>query len=432
MVHVAGKSINLAMSVRGLAALNQLGIGKHVAEEYGIPMYSRLIHTPTGETYPVPYGKKDECIYSVGRRYVNEILLTEGEKYPNLHYHFEHKLTEIDIEKADLTFQTGGETIKVTENEMIFGCDGAFSNVRKALMRKPYFNYSQEYIPHAYLELHIDPVIKEDGTKDFRIPPNHLHIWPRGQFMLIALPNQDCSFTLTMFMPVETFDGIKDMYDLIAFFEKYFCDAIPAIGKDKLIEDYFATKPTSLISIKCSPYNWLDKVLIMGDAAHAMVPFYGQGMNCGMEDTLVLDHFMSEYPDDRLKAFTEYSKFRNPDAEAMCDLAMYNYIEMRDLTARLSFFLRKKLDNFLFWIAPSKWVPLYTSVTFSRMRYSNCISNRKWQDDLLDTMIHRFGIVSGISVLAIGGLYLKKNQDELTLKLFEFGLKIMSLFPTSK
>jgi len=405
------------MSVRGLSALNQIGIGKHVAEEYGIPMYSRLIHTPSGETYAVPYGKKDECIYSVGRRYINEVLLSEGEKFPNLHYHFEHKLTDIDVEKADISFQCPGneDPIKVTENDFVLGCDGAFSNIRKALMRKPYFNYSQEYIPHAYLELSIDAVIREDGTKDFGIPPNHLHIWPRGQFMMIALPNQDRSFTLTLFMPTETFNGIKDMYDLMAFFEKYFPDSIEPIGKDKLIKDYFATKPVSLISIKCSPYNWLDKCLIMGDAAHAMVPFYGQGMNCGMEDTLVLYHFMSvKYPDDRLLAFTEYSKHRNPDAEAMCDLAMYNYIEMRDLVNKTSFLLRKKLDNFLFWIMPQRWVPLYTSVTFSRMRYSHCISNKKWQDDLLDTLIQRIGIAAGI-VFVIGGSYLFQQRNESSI-----------------
>merc|ERR1719328_300554 len=228
-------------------------------------------------------------------------------------------------------------------------------------------------------------------------------------------------------MPKITFDGITNADDLVHFFETYFADSIPLLGKEKMIEDYFNTRPLPLISIKCNPYNFKDKCLIMGDAAHAMVPFYGQGMNCGMEDVLVLHDMMQKYPNDRKKAFEEYSKFRNPDAEAMCDLAMYNYIEMRDLTAKTSFLLRKKLENFLFWIAPSKWVPLYTSVTFSRMRYSNCISNKKWQDDLLDTIIHRLGVVSGISILAFGGMFLRKYQDDLALKLFEGSLKIMSL-----
>merc|ERR1712001_31779 len=199
--------------------------------------------------------------------------------------------------------------------------------------------------------------------------------------MMIGLPNQDKTFTVTLFMPTEVFEGIQDRDTLLQFFNTNFRDAIPLIGKEKLVTDFFANRHLPLVSVKCFPYHVSSSSVIMGDAAHAMVPFYGQGMNCGMEDVLVFEDMMSKYPNDRKKAFEEYSKFRNPDAEAMCDLAMYNYIEMRDLTARLSFFIRKKFDNFLFWIAPSKWVPLYTSVTFSRMRYSNCISNKKWQDD---------------------------------------------------
>jgi len=401
--HVQGKSINLAMSVRGLSALNSIGLGNHVAEEYGIPMRARMIHRLDGTTYPVPYGKQGQAIYSVGRRYVNEILLTAGEKYPNLHVHFEHKLTNIDIDTAKMVFtKKSGETVNL-EADFILGCDGAFSTVRKALMRRPWFNYRQEYIPHAYLELCIPPT----SNDDFAMPANYLHIWPRGQFMMIALPNQDKSFTVTLFMPRSVFEGISNGYDLVKFFEEHFPDSIPLIGKDKLIEDYFNTKPAPLISIKCNPYNWSDKCLIMGDAAHAMVPFYGQGMNCGMEDVLVLHDMMQKYPNDRKKAFEEYSKFRNPDAEAMCDLAMYNYIEMRDLTARKSFLLRKYLDNFLYWLVPKVWVPLYTSVTFTRMRYHQCIKNKAWQDELLASIGNK--IFSGTVILGLGGLLWYKS-----------------------
>jgi len=377
--HVPGKSINLAMSIRGLSALNSIGLGNHVAEEYGIPMRARMIHNLDGSTYPVPYGKDGQAIYSVGRRYVNEILLDAGEKYPNLRMHFKHRLTSIDIDEAKMVFSNQGQEVK-SEADFILGCDGAFSTVRKALMRRPWFNYKQEYIPHAYLELCIPAT--EDN--DFAMPANYLHIWPRGQFMMIGLPNQDKSFTMTLFMPKSTFDGITNGTDLLNFFEEYYADSIPLIGKDRLVQDYFSIKPSPLISIKCFPYHWMDKCLILGDAAHAMVPFYGQGMNCGMEDVLVFEDMMSKYPNDRKKAFEEYSKFRNPDAEAMCDLAMYNYIEMRDLTARTSFLLRKKLDNFLYWLTPSFWIPLYTSVTFTRMRYHLCIQNKKWQDECLD------------------------------------------------
>merc|ERR1719270_2788761 len=195
---------------------------------------------------------------------------------------------------------------------------------------------------------------------------------------------------MTLFMPKVVFDGITNGYDLIQFFEEHFADSIPLIGKEKLIEDYFNTNPLPLISIKCSPYHVSDKCLILGDAAHAMVPFYGQGMNCGMEDVLVLNDMLQQFPGDRKKAFEEYSKHRNPDAEAMCDLAMYNYIEMRDLTARTSVLLRKKLDSVLHWALGWKWVPLYTSVTFSRMRYHLCVQNKKWQDQLLE-QVFKYG-----------------------------------------
>merc|ERR1711992_211730 len=417
MEHVPGRSINLAMAVRGLGALNKIELDNHVQEEYGIPMYARMIHNTDGKTNPIPYGKENQCIYSVGRRYVNEILLDQGSTYDDIHFHFQHKLLKANLEKPELTFerQDVGESdnkLVTVKPDLVIGCDGAFSAVRKEMMKKPRFNYSQTYIPHAYMELCMPPV-----NGDFAMPPNYLHIWPRGQFMMIGLPNQDKSFTMTLFMPKITFDGITNGDDLLNFFEEYFRDSIPLLGKDKMIVDYFNTKPLPLISIKCSPYHLKDKCLIMGDAAHAMVPFYGQGMNCGMEDVLVLDEMFRKYPNDRLKAFEEYSKHRNPDAEAMCDLAMYNYIEMRDLTARRSFLLRKALDNFLYWVFPHKWVPLYTSVTFTRMRYHHCISNKKWQDELLEK-IGNFMAMSSVAA-GLGGLFWLDTNIQLSRSLLE-------------
>lgn len=409
--HVPGRSINLALSVRGLTALDGLGLGDHMRNEYGIPMHGRLIHTPEGDTYPVPYGKKGQCIYSVGRRYMNEILLTAGEKYDNLHFHFEHKLTNVNVDEAKLTFQLPGESEeKTVTSDFILGCDGAFSTVRKAMMRKPRFNYSQEYIPSSYLELCIPPT--EDG--EFAMPPNYLHIWPRGTFMLIALPNQDRSFTVTLFMPYQKFDELTDASSLLAFFSTHFADSIPLIGKDRLVADFLANPAPSLVSVKCSPYNWSDKCMILGDAAHAMVPFYGQGMNCGMEDVCVLDEQLALYPLDRKQAFDEYSKLRNPDAEAICDLAMYNYVEMRDLVAQPGFLIRKKLDGLLHRMMPSFWVPLYTSVTFTRMRYHQCIENKKWQDQVLGKIIFwaKWGSLGAIGA-ASATLFVSRRPDML-------------------
>lgn len=204
------------------------------------------------------------------------------------------------------------------------------------MMKRPWFNYSQEYIPHSYMELSVPPT--PEG--DFAMAKNYLHIWPRGRFMMIALPNQDRSFTLTLFMPNDTFNSIHNETSLLDFFRDNFKDSIPLIGKEKLIEDFFQNKALPLVSVKCSPYNVGSTALIIGDAAHAMVPFYGQGMNCGMEDCLVLNDSLDKHQDLRT-ALEEYSAYRNPDAEAMCDLAMYNYVEVTNKNSRAFVILKR-------------------------------------------------------------------------------------------
>ena len=180
------------------------------------------------------------------------------------------------------------------------------------------------YIPHLYMEL----CIPATASGDFAMPPNYLHIWPRGQFMMIGLPNQDKTFTITLFMPSDTFKNITYQSDLITFFEDNFPDSIPLIGEDRLLSEFFANKALPMVTVKCKPYHVRDKSIILGDAAHAMVPFYGQGMNCGMEDVLVLDTLLDKFNENIKDAFEEYTNFRNPDAEAIIDLALYNYIEV--------------------------------------------------------------------------------------------------------
>ena len=325
--HVPGRSINLAMSVRGLAAMNKVGLGEHVRQEYGIPMHARMIHSTTGESTAIPYGKESQAIYSVGRRYINEVLLDAGDKESNISFHFNHKLVKVNLDKPELVFErqdvVGEGREVVVRPHLVIGCDGAFSNVRKEMMKRPRFNYSQEYIPHAYMELCMPSI-----AGDFAMPPNYLHIWPRGSLMMIGLPNQDKSFTVTLFMPTEVFDSIKDEAAVLNFFHDNFRDAVPLIGKEKLVEDFLSNRALPLVSVKCSPYHVSSTSLIMGDAAHAMVPFYGQGMNCGMEDCLVLEDCLDKAGGDLAAALQLYTTTRNPDAEAMCDLAMYNYVEV--------------------------------------------------------------------------------------------------------
>ncbi|KAL7635011.1 UNVERIFIED_CONTAM: hypothetical protein RMT77_013996 [Armadillidium vulgare] len=395
MEHVPGRSINLAMSIRGRTGLRDIGVEEKIIRDHGIPMRGRMIHGTDGSMKPIFYNKDGKCIYSVGRRHVNEVLLSRAEEFPNVEVHFKHKLINVDLDSGKMTFEITDTKETVTRRaDLVIGCDGAYSSVRKQMLKRPHFNYQQEYIPHGYMELCIPPT--SDGK--FAMPENYLHIWPRGQYMMIALPNQDKSWTVTLFMPFHIFDSLSTPDKLLDFFQDNYPDAIKLIGKQKLIKDYFDNKALPMISVKCSPYHVGTSALILGDAAHAMVPFYGQGMNCGMEDCVVLDDLLNQYNDDFNKVLPLYTKTRNPDAEAIVDLAMYNYVEMRDLVNSRFFLLRKVLDNFLYTFLPNTWIPLYTMVTFTRERYHMCILKKKWQDKVIRKAVLGFGIFSTIAI----------------------------------
>ncbi|XP_078672663.1 kynurenine 3-monooxygenase-like isoform X1 [Branchiostoma floridae x Branchiostoma belcheri] len=406
---VRGRSINLALSYRGRQALKKVGLEDQVVQD-GIPMYARMIHDLNGTLRPIPYGKSDQYIMSVDRRKLNETLLTAAEERPDVTLHFQHKLVSCDLEKGKLTFKiepangddsldqtyqrNGGEDVEVT-TDLIMGNDGAYSAIRKHMVKRPRFNYSQEYIPHGYMELTVPP-----HNGEFAMAINYLHIWPRNEYMMIALPNQDKSFTLTLFMPFDMFEQLKTGDDVVKFFMEKFPDSVPLIGEESLKETYFRLPPLPLVSVKCFPYHVSDKAVIMGDAAHAMVPFYGQGMNCGFEDCLVFDEIMEKLDSDLSKVLPEYSMYRSPDAHAINDLAMYNYIEMRKSVNSRWFLMRKKVDAFLHAIMPRVFIPLYTMVSFTRIRYHVVINKAKKQDVLVDNSIQAL-----MALAAVGGGY---------------------------
>jgi len=393
--YVTGKSINLSLAVRGRAALAELGIEDEVLAA-GTPMYGRMIHDLDGTQRSIPYGKKDQFNMSTDRRKLNEILLDELEKYPNVTMHFNRKLTKCDVEKGDCEFEsTASEPVMQESFDLVCGCDGAFSATRKQVMRSTRFNYAQEYIPHGYIELIIPPT--KDG--EFAMAKNYLHIWPRGTFMMIGLPDKaDKSFVMTLFMPFSVFDTIHTEEDAMNFFQTEFPDSIPLIGKDHIMKQLLHTKAQPLIAIKCSPYYVKDKTVLLGDAVHATVPFYGQGMNCGFEDCLVFNECMDKYGDNLAEVLPAYSKLRTPDGEGVVDLSMFNYIEMRHNVNTWTYLLRKKVDNLLQWIIPNTWVPLYTMVSFTRIRYSDCIAYRKWQDKILSRVLLGVGMTSFLSL----------------------------------
>lgn len=281
---------------------------------------------------------------------------------------------------------------------LVIGCDGAFSAVRRHFLQTLHgFDYSQTFIEHGYIELCIPPL-----NGDFQMPPNYLHIWPRGQFMMIALPNQDKSWTVTLFMPFTHFARLQDGAALVAFFREHFADVMPLIGIERLERDFFAVRPQHLVSVKCRPYHVSDRALLLGDAAHAMVPFFGQGMNAGFEDCTLLGRICDAYGTDFERILAEFSEQRCDNAHTICDLAMDNYVEMRDLVTRLWFRARKMLDEMLFAVLPAGcWVPLYNAVSFTTMPYAECRRNRQWQDRVL---WRTMWLVLGSCALAVGWL----------------------------
>ncbi|XP_041865514.1 kynurenine 3-monooxygenase-like [Melanotaenia boesemani] len=400
---VKGRSINLALSHRGRQALKHVGMEEKIVSQ-GIPMHARMIHSLSGKQSPIPYGKKGQYILSVDRANLNKQLLTEAEKYSNTKLNFDHKLQNWNPETGLMTFVRSDESREQIHADLIVGCDGAFSAIRKQFLRRSRFNYSQTYIPHGYMELTIPPI-----NGEFAMKPNYLHIWPRNTFMMIALPNLDKTFTCTLFMPFEEFEKITTGDEVIEFFQNYFPDSIPLIGVEALKRDYFRLPAQAMVSVKCSPYHIGDKCVLMGDAAHAVVPFYGQGMNAGFEDCIVFDEIMDQFNEDFSAVLPEYTRVRVPDDHAIADLAMYNYVEMRAHVNSKWFLFRKYVDNVLHFLMPKAIIPLYTMVTFTRTRYHVAVERWHWQNKVIN-----YSLLLGAAGAVVGGSYLLiKNPPDM-------------------
>lgn len=358
-----GRSINLAMSVRGWKAVEMAGIHEQLASE-AIPMTGRMMHGIDGSLTYQAYGKEGQAIYSVSRGGLNLALLNIAAQFPNVQFHFEHRCTEVDLQSPRISFEDIKSGRHFTEDApLIFATDGAFSAVRYALQRTDRFNYQQRYLEHGYKELNIPP---SEGVK---LEKNALHIWPRGHFMMIALPNADHSFTCTLFLPfegAEAFEHLKDDASVSAFFQRYFPDVIPYMPS--LLDDFHRNPTASLVTVQCTPWQWQNRILLLGDAAHAIVPFYGQGMNAGFEDCTILDAMYDEFGGDWSNIIPAFSNRRKADGDAIAELALRNFIEMRDLVADPQFLLRKKIAAYLHEKYPD-FLPVYSMVTFSNTPY---------------------------------------------------------------
>ncbi|XP_030760494.1 kynurenine 3-monooxygenase [Sitophilus oryzae] len=386
-----GRSINLALSHRGRKTLRLVGLELSIMES-SIAMKGRMIHPVAGETSSIPYDLvNNQCIYSVGRNFLNQILLNAAEKHEGVTLVFKHKLSDVNFEENTLKLINQETKEIITETaDLIIGADGAFSCLRGFMQKRFLYDLTQSYIEHGYMELRVP------ASRGHKLRNNHLHIWPRGTFMMIALPNQDSSWTVTLFMPFKQFKSITDPEKLLNFFSNTFTDALELIGKEELVQTFFTSNPAPLITVKCGQYHMGDRFLIIGDAAHAMVPFYGQGMNAGFEDCTILNNLLNEHKDNVKASIEAFSEQRRQDVHAVCDLALYNYKEMRDLVTTRSFKFRKTLDGVLSKWLPEIWTPLYNSVSFSHMEYHKCLENKLWQDKVLKRI---FQMISTILIL---------------------------------
>ena len=377
---VGGRSINLALSTRGIHALEQLGIADEVLR-HAIPMRGRMIHDKSGDLHFAPYDvDPKKCINSIGRAALNTTVIEAAQRYSNVRVHFNHRCTDVDLTEPFAYFETE-EGQATAKGDAVIGVDGAFSAVRQSMQKKlGNFEYDESYLAHGYKELTIPP--GQDGS--WQMEKNALHIWPRKSFMMIALPNPDGSFTCTLFWEFEgprSFAMTKTDDQVCDFFREEFPDAVPLMPT--LLQDFKDNPTGSLVTIRCGPWFYKDKVALVGDAAHAVVPFYGQGMNAAFEDCDVLDECLQKFPDNRERAFAEYFGRRKENADALADLAIGNFIEMRDKTASRAFRAKKKLDHMLEAALPGVYLPLYTMVTFTRIPYAEAARRARRQDRIV-------------------------------------------------
>lgn len=397
----AGRSINLAISTRGLDALSRAGLDGPVRES-GVAMFGRAIHGRGGGVTHQPYSSdRNNHLLSVDRDLLNTTLLDACDGRRGVTLCFGHKLVDLDIDSATVRLQHDG-TDRSATHDVILGADGAYSGVRSRMQRTERFAYEQEYLEHGYKELTIHPAA--DGSP--RLDPHALHIWPRGGHMMIALANPDNSFTCTLFWPFDGpsgFSTIDTPDEVLEIFGRDFVDAAAVI--DDLTEQYLSHPTSSLVTIRCSPWTLGGRVLVIGDAAHAVVPFYGQGANAALEDVTLLVEELERHDDDFATAFTSFSNARKPDADALAELALDNFIEMRDRVATRRFRLDAAARRMLHRWFPTQFVPLYEMVTFSRTPYARARDRAKQQDRRLRVLVLGAVLVTvGLVVAILVGL----------------------------
>lgn len=403
----AGKSINLATSFRGWKALDEMEIGNEI-RKIAIPMYGRTMHDLNGNKTYQPYGINNQAIFSVSRGEINCKLMDIAEQKGNTEISFNEECIGADL-KNGIVHLKNTQTGKISEikSDVVFGTDGAFSAIRYNAMQKlDRFNYSQNYIEDGYREILLPA--NPDGS--YKLDKNTLHIWPRGRFMLIALPNFDGSFTCTLFMPHEgheyCFNNLTSKAKVETFFKEVFPNFFEMMPN---IADAWEDHPlSSLAIIRCFPWTH-GKTALMGDAAHATVPFFGQGMNAGFEDCSVMYSLMKKHNEDWEKVFKDYELLRKPNGDAVQDLSLLNYIVMRDKVADPTFQLQQKVERRIAELYPGKYFPMYSMVSFSDIEYQVALKQGKEQDEMIQNLIKKNNINNDTNI---------QNIDELIHNFF--------------
>jgi kynurenine 3-monooxygenase len=377
-----GRSINLAISTRGITALEKVGLAEKVLEN-AIPMLGRMIHDEKGNTELLPYTpKKDKAIYSISRQGLNSILLDAADSYPNIQIHFNQFCQSYNF-KRHVAFMRGADIFDeyAITGKAIIACDGATSAIRNSLFSMDCFNYSQNFENHGYKEL----TIPAGGQTLFQIEPNALHIWPRKSFMLIALPNKEGTFTCTLFLAYEgnpSFAALQTQEAVKSFFTQYFPDAYALIPN--LEEEFFGHPTGALKTVKCFPWVYDEKLALLGDAAHAVVPFYGQGMNCSFEDCVAMNEALDDCQDNWQEALLIYQQKRKCNADAIADMAIENFIEMRDSVTDEKYLKRRKAELLLEERFPEKFQSRYSMVSFSNIPYATALARARRQERILE------------------------------------------------
>ncbi|NCX96104.1 MAG: FAD-dependent monooxygenase [Chitinophagia bacterium] len=379
----AGRSINLAMSTRGWHALELAGL-RQALEAIAIPMYGRYLHQADGSHTTQPYSKNNEAIYSVSRGELNKRLMTLAEEH-GATIHFNHRCSRVNLQENLLYFTLNSGEERTVKADLLIGADGAFSALRTAYTQTDRISSSLQYLEYGYKELCIPP----DVAGNMLMEKNYLHIWPRGSYMMIALPNTDGTFTCTLFMPFEgenSFEKLTTKEAVSAFFNQHFADAVPLMPG--LLTDFFANPTSSLVTSYISQWHYQDKSMLIGDAAHAIVPFYGQGMNAGFEDCTVLAGLLDGGNHTTWQSLLhQYHAMRKPNGDAVAALALNNFIEMRDKVASPAFLERKKIEKDLGSRFPEHFISVYEMVSFTHLPYNKALKCIAAQDELLHTLM---------------------------------------------